>query len=83
MRVTVRYYGIIGDMAGQKEEHVELPERATVGDLLAQLAVANPRFAPLARQVRAVVNGQGATRDNSLTDGDEIALLRAISGGAR
>jgi len=83
MRVTVRYYGIIGDMAGRKEESVELPDRATVGDLLARLAVANPRFEALAKQVRAVVNGQGATRESDLTDGDEIALLRAIGGGAR
>ena len=82
MRVLVRYFGIVGDIAGQKEQSVELAAGAGVGDLLATLAAANAGFAAVAKQVRAVVNGDNAPRDQPLRDGDEIVLMRAIGGGS-
>lgn len=81
MRVTVRYFGIIGDMAKRKQDEIDLPDGATVGELLDHLAAGNPAFAPIARQVRVVLDGQNVTRDATLRDGIDVTLMRAIGGG--
>ena len=82
MRITVRFFGIVGDVAKRKEQVIDLPEAASVGDLLATLGAANSGFAAVAKQVRAVVRGQNATRDEPLHDGDDVVLMRAIGGGS-
>jgi sulfur carrier protein ThiS len=82
MRVKVRFYGIIGDIAKRKDQEIEVPEGATVADLLMTLSDSNKQFAVIAKQVRAVANGHNVSRDGVLTAGDEIVLMRAIGGGA-
>jgi molybdopterin converting factor small subunit len=62
---------------------VEVAEGATVGDLLARLADAEPDLASTLRSVLAVVAGENVTRDHVLADGQEVALLIPISGGGR
>ena len=83
MRVSVRYFGIVGDVVRRKTDEVDLADQATVGDLLAQLARDNPGFATVAKQVRAVVDGENAGRDLVLHSGSEVTLMRAIGGGSR
>ncbi len=83
MRVTVRFYGIIGDIAKRKDQELELPDDATVADLLATLSDGNSGFAGIAKQVRAVVNGQNVARDDVLPSGADVVLMRAIGGGSR
>ena len=83
MRVSVRYFGIVGDVVRRKTDEVELADGATVADLLSQLARDNPGFAPVAKQVRAVVDGENAGRDVVLTAGSEVTLMRAIGGGGQ
>ena len=82
MRITVRFFGIVGDVAKTKEQTMDLPDAASIGDLLTTLAAANGGFAAVAKQVRAVVNGENAARDLALTEGDEVVLMRAIGGGS-
>ena len=83
MQVSVRYFGIVGDMVRRKTDEIELADGATVADLLAALVVENPGFAPVAKQVRAVVDGENAGRDMVLTTDSEVTLMRAIGGGSR
>lgn len=80
--VTVRYVGIVGDIARRKEERLDLPAGTTVDGLLAALTGSNPTLGPVVQQLRAVVNGENAGRATELVDGDEVLLLRAIGGGA-
>jgi sulfur carrier protein ThiS len=83
MQVTVRFYGIIGDIARRKDQEIELQDGASVADLLSTLSTENPGFGSIAKQVRAVANGQNVSRENVLESGDEVVLMRAIGGGAR
>ena len=83
MQISVRYFGIVGDVVRRKTDEVDLEDGATVADLLAALVRDNPGFAPVAKQVRAVVDGENAGRDLVLLPGSEVALMRAIGGGAR
>lgn len=79
--VTVRFFGIVGDIAKRKVQLVELADGDTVAGLLARLTTGNPAFGPVATQVRAVVNGENAAKDRVLRDGDDVLLMRAIGGG--
>jgi sulfur carrier protein ThiS len=83
MRVTVRFYGVIGDIAKRKDQEIEIADGATVADLLASLSTGNAGFAGIAKQVRAVANGQNVSRDAVLQPGAEVVLMRAIGGGER
>jgi len=80
VQVEVRYHGIIADMLRRKRETVDLPDGATVADLLAVLA-ADAKAAPVLKQTRPFVDGRQAGRAHPLRDGAEVVLMRPISGG--
>ncbi|HSJ99070.1 MAG TPA: molybdopterin converting factor subunit 1 [Myxococcota bacterium] len=82
MRVTVRLFGPIREAAGAKELHVQLPPDATAAALRALLAEKHPQFAALGPRLRVSVNREFAADDAPLTDGDEVAFLPPVSGGA-
>lgn len=82
MQVKVRFHGIVSDMARKKDQAIEIEAGATVADLTALLATQNDGFGAVAKQVRAVVNGETAGKETALTDGDEIVFMRAIGGGS-
>jgi len=82
MRVTVRLFGPIREAAGAKELHVQLPGDATAATLRALLAEKHPEIAALGARLRVSVNREFAAADAPLADGDEVALLPPVSGGA-
>jgi molybdopterin converting factor small subunit len=61
--------------------HVEVAEGATVADLFERLGAQEPNLAPGLRSALPVVNGEHVTRDQTLADRQEVALLLPISGG--
>ncbi|MDR3741968.1 MAG: MoaD/ThiS family protein, partial [Terracidiphilus sp.] len=81
MRVRVLSFGVSKDWLGADEATVELPEGASVADLLAQLTV---RFAVQAQALRGIavsVNAEYAQKGQVLCEGDEVGLLPPVSGG--
>jgi molybdopterin synthase catalytic subunit len=59
-----------------------LPDGATVGALLDHLIAAHPALASLRANLRVAVNQEFAALDRVLADGDEVALIPPVSGGA-
>jgi len=80
MNVRVLPFGILKDWLGASASSVELPERATVADLLSRLS--QDRSTPLLRGIAVGVNAEYATASHVLKEGDEVALLPPVSGGA-
>ena len=80
MNVTVRYHGIIGDMINRKTQQVEMPDGATVTDLLAAVTGDEDSKAIL-KQTRAFIDGKQADRATPLADGAEVTFMRPIAGG--
>ena len=82
MQVRVLLFGSLREAAGAKELAVELPARATVIALRELLTASQPGFEALAGRLRVAVNREFAAADALLADGDEVAFLPPVSGGA-
>jgi molybdopterin converting factor small subunit len=81
MNVSVRFQGIIADMLGRKVDQVELPDGATVDDLLAQLTGKDETARSVLKQTRAFIDGKQAERGATLANGVEVIFMRPIAGG--
>ena len=81
MRVTVKLFARLRDIAGTAELTRDVEAGATVRSLWQQLATEFPEIASYERSISAAVNADYARRDQVLTDGDEVAFLPPVSGG--
>jgi len=79
MDVRVLPFGILKDSLGGWATRVELPDGATVADLLDRLAAARPGL-PLSG-IAVSVNAEYAGAGQILKDNDEVGLLPPVSGG--
>jgi molybdopterin synthase catalytic subunit len=79
MNVRVISFGILKDWLGAAEATVELPENATVAELLAHLSARWPSV--FLRGIAVSVNAEYAAQDHVLSEGDEVGLLPPVSGG--
>ncbi len=83
MTARVRLFAILRERAGTDTVEVELPERATVADVLSQLALRPELTEPIERMpLRLAVNREYAAAEAPVVAGDELALIPPISGGA-
>ena len=78
MNVRVIPFGVLKDRL--EAAVVELPQGATVAELLDQLSARLPE--PLLRGIAVGVNAEYATAGHVLQEGDEVGLLPPVSGGA-
>jgi len=80
MQIRVLFFGILKDLAGRASESLNLPEEATLGDVLQHYQQAIPR--ELIASLAMSVNQEYAAPDARLRPGDEVALLPPVSGGS-
>jgi MoaE-MoaD fusion protein len=77
MRITVKLFAGLRERAGSGERELDLDEEARVADVWPALALgAEPEGLLYA------VNRDYAARERPLADGDEVALIPPVSGGA-
>lgn len=81
MRVTVRLFARLRDVAGASDLARELPGGATAGALWDLLADEHPDLAAYRGAVSVAVNAEYARMDARIVDGDEVAFLPPVSGG--
>ncbi len=82
MLVKVLFFGTLRDVLGKTGETVQLPENADLSHLLNRYLEEAPKLKALLPSVAVSVNQEYASRNASLRDGDEVALLPPVSGGA-
>jgi molybdopterin converting factor subunit 1 len=82
MQVTVRYLGPLKDIAGREGETVEVADNAVVGELYATLQQRIPQLQPFRHVVAVAVNCEYSGSETRLREGDEVALIPPVSGGA-
>ena len=83
MRVQVKYFAAARERAGREEESLVLVEGTTVRGALAALGRERAALAALFPHLRAAVNQRFVALDEALADGDELALIPPVAGGAR
>jgi MoaE-MoaD fusion protein len=81
MRVLVRLFASYREAAGVGRLELELPPGATVKDAIFKILKDHPLIAE-GRQVVIAKNHDYVTSDEPLADGDEVALIPPVSGGA-
>jgi molybdopterin synthase catalytic subunit/molybdopterin converting factor small subunit len=81
LRVRVRLFAIQRELAGARELALELKEGASIENAWASLVALHPRLAPGRAYVRFAKNGDYASPDTPLGDGDELAIIPPVSGG--
>jgi molybdopterin converting factor small subunit len=82
VHVQVRLGSGLATAAGTRRLRVELPQDATVDTLLERLGAAEPVIAPALDSALAVLRGTHASGGQTLADGDEVAVLIPVAGGA-
>jgi molybdopterin converting factor subunit 1 len=82
MRITVRLFARLRDIVGSGELAREVPVGATVQAIWNALVDEYPALAPYAAVSSCAVNEEYARFTSVLEDGDEIAFLPPVSGGA-
>ena len=81
MQVRTLFFGMLKDLAGRSSDSLNLPENATLGDVVAHYEELIPRLGELAASIAISINQEFAGPDSKLKDGDEIAFLPPVSGG--
>jgi molybdopterin synthase catalytic subunit len=82
LRVRVRLFAMQRELAGRRELEVELAPGATVDDAWSAAVASVPLLRPGRAALRFAVNGSYADPDTPLADGDEVACIPPVSGGA-
>jgi MoaE-MoaD fusion protein len=81
MRITARTFALLRELSVDRCE-LTLDDGATAGDAWASLAKLYPALEPQRPYVRAARNGTYVTWEESIADGDVVAFLPPVSGGA-
>jgi MoaE-MoaD fusion protein len=82
MRVRVLFFGMLKEVVGGSGDLLDLPEGASVRDVLSHYAAHSPRMKESLASLAVAVNQQYAGPETALKSDDEVALLPPVSGGA-
>jgi molybdopterin synthase catalytic subunit len=80
--VRTRLFARLRELAGTDSENVEVRAGATVADVYDALRKSHPGLDVSSESVRAAVNQEFADWDVVVADGDEVAFIPPVSGGA-
>ena len=81
MKVQVQFYAQLRDLVGIRDLELELPQGATVRDVLDQVYAQRPA---LRAQDKSILIGAGlefVDRNYRLKPGEEIAVMPPVQGG--
>jgi molybdopterin converting factor subunit 1 len=81
LSVQALFFAAYRDLIGTKDLTVDLPEGATVADLVAELRGRGAPFNALPAEPAVAVNRAYALHDEPLRAGDEVAFIPPVAGG--
>jgi molybdopterin synthase catalytic subunit len=80
--IHVRLFAGLHQMVGKHEIDVDVADGATVEDLYAAVVREHPQVAGLLTTTACAVDEDYVPRAHPLRDGDRVALIPPVSGGA-
>jgi molybdopterin converting factor subunit 1 len=81
MRVTVRLFARLRDLAGSGEMVREVEDPATVHTIWKSLVAEFPAIAEYEQSMSVAVNADYSRLSARVNEGDEVAFLPPVSGG--
>jgi len=81
MRVTVRLFARLRDLAGTGELIRELPAGATAREVWDDLVAEWPGLRDYEKTISVAINAEYARMNVAVRDGDEVAFMPPVSGG--
>ena len=81
MRVNVRLFARLRDLAGASDVACDVAPGATVADVWTTLVGRHPALEPFGRAISCAQNAEFARMTADVRDGDDIAFLPPVSGG--
>tara|TARA_B100000609_G_scaffold199596_1_gene204657 strand:+ start:6979 stop:7680 length:702 start_codon:yes stop_codon:yes gene_type:complete len=81
MFVNVKYFAVLRELTGLSEERFSLADGVTVSVLLEAILEKHPALSGRLEQVSVAVNHQYASKETTLSEGAEVALLPPVAGG--
>lgn len=82
VRVKVLFFGMLKDIVGRSEDSIELAEGAHLDSVFTRYARQFPRLSDLESSIVLACNHEFQDRSAPIREGDEIAFLPPVSGGA-
>ncbi len=82
MQVRVLFFGLTHDLTGFAQEQLNLRDGETLDELWRRYETRFPRLSSVADSLLIAVNQDIADRTRCLRDGDEVAFMPPVSGGA-
>jgi molybdopterin converting factor subunit 1 len=81
MRITIRLFARLRDLAGSGELVRDVPHPATVQTVWRVLVTEMPALGEYERTMSVAVNADYSRMTASVNEGDEVAFLPPVSGG--
>ncbi len=82
MQIMIMYLGGSRSQSGTKSETLELSEGTSLSQAIEHISTAHPALVPYMASVRWAINYEFAKPTDVLQDGDELALIPPVQGGA-
>jgi MoaE-MoaD fusion protein len=82
VRVKVLFFGMLRDIVGLAEDHIEVADGARVESVFTRYARDFPRLTDLESSIVLACNHEFCDRSAAVREGDEIAFLPPVSGGS-
>jgi molybdopterin converting factor subunit 1 len=81
MKVRVQFFAQLRDLIGMRELELELPDGATVRDLLKELYAKRPALRAHDKSILIGAGLEFVDRNYKLNPGEEIAIMPPVQGG--
>jgi molybdopterin converting factor subunit 1 len=82
VRIRVLFFGVLRDVAGLREDSLDIPEGGRLEAVFEHYAARFPRLREMASSIVMARNQQFSPLTAPLAEGDEVAFLPPVSGGA-
>jgi molybdopterin converting factor subunit 1 len=82
VRVKVLFFGMVKDIVGRAEDHIEVADDARLETVFTRYARQFPRLVDLESSIVLACNQEFSDRSAAIREGDEIAFLPPVSGGS-
>ena len=82
MRARVLFFGMLRELAGRSAEEAEFPEDTDLRGVFEYYAARHPALRDIARSIVVARNQEFADLSTRIAEGDEVAFLPPVSGGA-